>query len=94
MPMPMPIVMLALPLAAACAVSPPRIAPDLRCVGEVSTPVGSVVVVGTVHTPCQSAAEVRRVIAACKPDAVVVELDQERLDLLLDGSPGRDSYGD
>ena len=42
-------------------------------------------VVGTVHTPgSASAEEVRAVIERVRPDAVVLELDQERLDALVD----------
>jgi hypothetical protein len=41
-------------------------------------------VVGTVHTPgCASAEEVREVIERVRPDAVVLELDQERLDITV-----------
>ena len=54
-----------------------------RCVGKVTSPSGTVVVVGTAHTPCRSEAEVDEVISTLKPDAVLLELDQERLDLLL-----------
>ena len=61
----------------------------LPCVGRLSSPLGRVVVVGTAHTPCQSEAEVSHVISTLKPEMVVLELDQERLDLLLDGSRGR-----
>ena len=67
-------------------------APTLPCVGQATGPAGTVVVVGTVHSPCRSAAEVRRVIAETQPDAVVIELDQERFDLLQDTS-GPQRYG-
>ena len=41
-------------------------------------------VVGTVHTPgSASAAEVRAVVETVRPDAVVLELDQERLDAIV-----------
>jgi len=67
----------------------------LNCVGCVAGPSGTVVVVGTAHTPCRSEAEVSEVIARLKPDAVILELDQERLDLLLEGQGGLGvGYGD
>ena len=50
----------------------------LDCVGCVAGPSGTVVVVGTAHTPCKSEAEVCEVISRLKPDAVILELDQER----------------
>ena len=44
-------------------------------------------VVGTVHTPgCSSAAEVAAVIERLVPDAVMLELDQERLDAVVASS--------
>jgi len=67
----------------------------LDCVGCVAGPSGTVVVIGTAHTPCKSEAEVREVISRLKPDAVILELDQERLDLLLEGRGGLGGgYGD
>ena len=65
----------------------------LDCVGCVAGPSGTVVVVGTAHTPCKSEAEVSEVISMLRPDAVILELDQERLDLLLEGR-GASGYGD
>jgi pheromone shutdown protein TraB len=65
----------------------------LDCVGCVAGPSGTVVVVGTAHTPCKSEAEVCEVISILQPDAVILELDQERLDLLLEGR-GASGYGD
>ena len=65
----------------------------LDCVGCVAGPSGTVVVVGTAHTPCKSEAEVNKVISMLRPDAVILELDQERLDLLLEGR-GASGYAD
>ena len=50
-------------------------------------------VVVTAHTPCRSAAEVSAVIAAAKPDVVVLELDQERLEGLLREDSTQQNYG-
>ena len=60
-----------------------------RCVGTVTRVDGrgqrhEFYVVGTVHTPgSASADEVRAVIERVRPDAVVLELDQERLDAVV-----------
>ena len=60
-----------------------------RCVGTVARTDSrgrryEFYVVGTVHTPgCASAEEVREVIERVRPDAVVLELDQERLDITV-----------
>ena len=60
-----------------------------RCVGTVTRTDSrgrryEFYVVGTVHTPgCASAEEVREVIERVRPDAVVLELDQERLDITV-----------
>ena len=62
------------------------------CVGLAATPARELLVVGTAHTPCRSAAEVSAVIASAKPDVVVLELDQERLERLLRDS-GERRYG-
>ena len=63
-----------------------------RCVGTVTRTDSrgrryEFYVVGTVHTPgCASAEEVREVIERVRPDAVVLELDQERLDITVANS--------
>ena len=66
----------------------------LPCVGTVASPDGSreLIVVGTAHTPCRSAEEVAAAIDRARPDVVVIELDQERLDGLLSGG-GTRRYG-
>ena len=84
------------------------VAPDARrsafprCVGTVTRTDSrgrryEFYVVGTVHTPgCASAAEVREVIERVRPDAVVLELDQERLDITVANAmvaTGRTEYG-
>ncbi|EOD33904.1 hypothetical protein EMIHUDRAFT_228967 [Emiliania huxleyi CCMP1516] len=61
---------------------------NLPCVGLAATPSSELLVVGTAHTPCQSAAEVEAVITAARPDVVVLELDPERLERLLLSTPG------
>jgi len=61
---------------------------NLPCVGLAATPSSELLVVGTAHTPCQSAAEVEAVITAARPDVVVLELDPERLERLLLSAPG------
>ena len=66
----------------------PLTRPTLPCVGLVATSTRELLVVGTAHTPCRSAAEVRAVILAAQPDVVVVELDQERLERLMQTPPG------
>ena len=56
-------------------------------VGSVSSATRTLTVIGTVHTPSAvQRAEVRAVIDAAQPDAVVVELDAERLETLWDRS--------
>ncbi|GMI06105.1 hypothetical protein TrLO_g2313 [Triparma laevis f. longispina] len=40
------------------------------------------IIIGTAHIPCNSAMEVRNAINALKPDALVLELDAERYELL------------
>ena len=73
-----------------------------RCVGTVTRTDSrgrryEFYVVGTVHTPgCASAEEVREVIERVRPDAVVLELDQERLDITVANAmvaTGRTEYG-
>jgi hypothetical protein len=60
-----------------------------RCVGTVTRADArgrryEFYVIGTVHAPgCASAEEVREVIERVRPDAVVLELDQERLDITV-----------
>jgi len=58
--------------------------PQLPCCGLVANPRRELLVVGTAHTPCQSAAEVTAIIERSRPDVVVIELDQERLEALLE----------
>jgi hypothetical protein len=55
----------------------------LPCVGYVTSAQRELLVIGTAHTPCRSAEEVDAVISKAKPDVVVVELDQERLEGLM-----------
>ncbi|KAK3289613.1 hypothetical protein CYMTET_2965 [Cymbomonas tetramitiformis] len=50
------------------------------CVGIVKTSSCEVYVIGTVHTACKSAEQVQRLMSHVRPDVVVLELDQERLD--------------
>jgi hypothetical protein len=57
--------------------------PTLPCVGLVASSTRELYVVGTAHTPCRSAAEVEATVQAIRPDVVVVELDQERLERLM-----------
>jgi len=73
-----------------------------RCVGTVTRTDSrgrryEFYVVGTVHTSgCASAEEVREVIERVRPDAVVLELDQERLDITVANAmvaTGRTEYG-
>lgn len=73
-----------------------------RCVGTVTRTDSrgrryEFYVVGTVHTPgCASAEEVSEVIERVRPDAVVLELDQERLDITVANAmvaTGRTEYG-
>ena len=66
---------------------------NLKCVGLAASDSRELVVVGTAHTPCRSAAEVEKVISSAKPDVVVLELDQERLERLLCESPADRKYG-
>ncbi|GMI07989.1 hypothetical protein TrVE_jg13314 [Triparma verrucosa] len=51
------------------------------------------VVVGTAHTPCNSAAEVLRVMEDVKPSAIVLELDPERFELLMSDTSSGSYYG-
>ncbi|KAL1508388.1 hypothetical protein AB1Y20_004498 [Prymnesium parvum] len=54
------------------------------CVGRVAREERELLVIGTVHTPsAQQLEEVKSTIRAVRPDAVVLELDQERLEILL-----------
>ena len=54
------------------------------CVGRVSSATRTLSVIGTVHTPSrQQLREVARLIRSTRPDVVLVELDQPRLEQLL-----------
>jgi inorganic pyrophosphatase/exopolyphosphatase len=55
----------------------------LPCVGTVASGSRELLVIGTAHTPCRSSAEVSALIAQSRPDVVIIELDQERLECLL-----------
>ena len=56
----------------------------LPCVGRVSSATRTLSVIGTVHTPSrQQLREVARLIRSTRPDVVLVELDQPRLEQLL-----------
>ena len=76
----------------------PRLSPSqLPCCGVARTERRELLVCGTAHTPCRSAAEVSAVIRSTKPDVVVLELDQERLERLLRGryaSSAERQYGE
>ena len=70
--------MIILLFAASSALNPPG------WTGYVRNTDRNLVVIGTVHTPSkQQRVEVAELIAATRPDIVVVELDAERLELLL-----------
>jgi TraB/PrgY/gumN family len=47
-----------------------------------------VYLLGTSHVSEQSAADVRRVVAAVKPESIVVELCRGRLGMMLEMAPG------
>jgi len=69
--------------------------PRLPCCGLVASPSRELLVVGTAHTPCQSAAQVKAIIAKARPDVVVIELDPDRLAALLQGAdPSKRNYGE
>ena len=72
-----------LPAASMAALPPLPTRVNLPCVGLVASPTRELLVVGTAHTPCRSGAEATAVITAAKPDVVVIELDQERLERLI-----------
>ena len=56
----------------------------LPCVGRVSSATRTLSVIGTVHTPSrQQLREVAQLIRSTRPDVVLVELDQPRLEQLL-----------
>ena len=56
----------------------------LPCVGRVSSAARTLSVIGTVHTPSrQQLREVAQLIRSTRPDVVLVELDQPRLEQLL-----------
>jgi hypothetical protein len=81
------LLVLALLLATADALLPP-------CAGIAATPGRAIIVVGTAHTP--SAKQLREVEALVKeqrPDVVLLELDQERLDRLLQTDADARSFG-
>ena len=72
---------IAVPLSARTLGARPSLKqPALPCVGLAASSTRELIVVGTAHTPCRSAAEVSSVILTAKPDVVIVELDQERLE--------------
>ena len=57
----------------------------LPCVGSVSSATRTLRVIGTVHTPSrQQLGEVAQLIRSTRPDVVLVELDQPRLERLLE----------
>ena len=80
--------MLDLVLVVAAAAAPSRLPPlsrfnTLPCVGTVASGSQELLVIGTAHTPCKSSHEVSTLIAQSRPDVVIIELDQERLESLL-----------
>lgn len=85
---------IAVPLSARTLGARPSLKqPALPCVGLAASSTRELIVVGTAHTPCRSAAEVSSVILTAKPDVVIVELDQERLETLQRLAPSELKYG-
>ena len=76
---------------AAAGLAPPPSAATAASVGRVACDGRELLVLGTAHTPCASAAEARALVAAAKPDVLMLEIDQERLDALL--QRGSSLYG-
>ena len=70
---------------------PPSTAATAASVGRVACDGRELLVLGTAHTPCASAAEARALVASAKPDVLMLEIDQERLDALL--QRGSSLYG-
>ena len=70
---------------------PPSAAATAASVGRVACDGRELLVLGTAHTPCASAAEARALVASAKPDVLMLEIDQERLDALL--QRGSSLYG-
>ena len=65
----------------------------LPCIGRCVASGASIYVIGTAHTPCRSADEVRGLIAKVRPDAVVLELDAERWEQLNERRLGLEQGG-
>ena len=77
--------------AASLGLAPPPSAATAASVGRVACDGRELLVLGTAHTPCASAAEARALVASAKPDVLMLEIDQERLDALL--QRGSSLYG-
>ena len=78
--------------AASLGLAPsPSTAATAASVGRVACDGRELLVLGTAHTPCASAAEARALVASAKPDVLMLEIDQERLDALL--QRGSSLYG-